>query len=183
MDELSHLSKKERRELRRQERMKDQKRGERHASVRRIAKIALWIALAGAGVGGLGWYISRRPQTPPSEIISRNGLHWHAKLTIVINGKEEAIPPEIGLGAVHNPIHTHEEDRVIHMEFPGLVRRDDLALGQFFKVWKKDFSAQCIFEQCNGSEGAVKMLVNGHESAEFAQYQMKDNDEIEIMYK
>src|SRR3989338_1286858 len=76
-----------------------------------------------------------------SEIISRDGLHWHSTLSIYIKGEKLEIPQNVGLGAIHNPIHTHDEDAsdgIIHMEFGGLVRAGDTMLGNFFKVWNKD---------------------------------------------
>jgi len=113
-------------------------------------------------------------------------------VTLRTGGMPALTPVRIGIGAVHNPMHTHEEDHVIHMEFQGRVTKDDLTLGRFFKVWKREFNANCIFsaeggsasgrEYCNGSEGTLKMLVNGQENSEFEQYQMKDKDEIEIRY-
>lgn len=92
-------------------------------------------ALAGlALVGFLTWLVATRPAPPASEIISRRGLHWHAKLLIDINGQKQVIPANIGIGVSHNPIHTHSADGVIHMEMPRLVRQDDLRLSQFFNV-------------------------------------------------
>lgn len=48
------------------------------------------------------------------------------------------IPPGIGLGATHKPVHTHDEysaTGTIHMEFGGLVKKSDIQLGEFFKNW------------------------------------------------
>ncbi len=111
-----------------------------------------------------------------SEIISSNGLHWHTELAIYVKGEKIEIPPNIGLGTVHNPIHTHAEDSAvgtIHLEFPGVVRINDTKLGEFFKVWNKDI---------NSFGTNIKMKINGIESTEFGNYFMKDGDKIELKY-
>jgi len=115
-------------------------------------------------------------------IISRKGLHLHPKLDIYIKGKLQTIPDDVGLGAVHKPIHTHNTDHIIHLEFSGLVTLDDTRLQEFFKIWDKQFSSNCIFDNCNGPSGTVKMFVNGQPNNEFEKYPMKADDKIEIRY-
>lgn len=126
-------------------------------------------------VGGTWW--SKSLQTKDADLISTNGIHWHAELAIYVKGEKLPIPANIGLGAVHNPIHTHDEDAaagIIHLEFAGLVRKSDTALGEFFKSWNKDIR---VF-------GAnMKMTVNGAENTEYENYQMKDGDKIELIYE
>lgn len=123
---------------------------------------------------------------PESEIVARNGMHWHPKLSIYIKGKKQPFTNGIGLnGGVHNPIHTHDDaDKdIVHMEFQGLVTKNDTKLANFFKIWGKDFSSTQIFDKKNGEEGSVKMTVNGKENTEFENYMMKDGDNIEIRYE
>src|SRR3989339_599854 len=105
------------------------------------------------------------------EIVSRNGLHWHATLAIYEKGIQQDIPADIGIGVAHMPIHTHSADGVIHMEMSGLVKRSDLTLDKFFKNWGKDFK---------NFDGKTTMIVNGKDNAELGSYIMKDNDKIEI---
>jgi hypothetical protein len=123
---------------------------------------------------------------PPDQIVSENGLHWHPRLEIYINGEKQKIPPNVGLGAVHAPIHTHDEDAkdgVIHMEMAGIVTRDETRLGNFFQTWGKKFSSTQIFDKKNGEGGKIKMIINGKENNEFENYMMKDGDKIEIRYE
>lgn len=111
------------------------------------------------------------------KILSRNGLHWHSELAVFVKGEKVEIPANLGLGTVHNPIHTHVEDAangVIHMEFSSLVRQSNTKLGEFFKVWEKDI---------NSFGKIITMKVNGVESVEFENYLMKDGDKIEIRYE
>ena len=108
------------------------------------------------------------------EIVSRNGLHWHATLAIYEKGIQQDIPADIGIGVAHMPIHTHDQSGTVHMEFAGLVRKEDLTLEQFFKNWGKDLK---------GLGGKMTMTVNGNDNAELGSYIMKDNDKIEIRYE
>lgn len=116
-------------------------------------------------------------------IISRKGLHLHPKLNIYIKGELQNIPADVGLGAVHLPMHTHGTDHIIHLEFSGLVTLDDTRLEKFFKIWGKQFNSNCIFDFCNGPSGTVKMFVNGKPNNEFEKYPMKADDKIEIRYE
>lgn len=123
---------------------------------------------------------------PEDQIVSRKGIHWHPRLTILIKGEKEEIPADFGLGAVHSPIHTHAADSkegILHMEMSGFVTKDETKLSKWFQLWGKQFNSSCIFDKCNGSDGTVKMIVNGQENKEFENYQMKDGDRIEIRYE
>lgn len=129
---------------------------------------------------------------PEDQIISRRGIHWHSKLTITIRGEKQEITANIGIGSVHQPIHTHEDagEGILHMEMSGLVTRGETKLGKFFQTWGKDFNSNCIFDKCNEGEGTVRMIVNGKENEqrsspnkEFENYEMKDGDNIEIKFE
>ncbi|MDP3947603.1 MAG: hypothetical protein Q8Q41_02850 [bacterium] len=142
------------------------------------------ITLLLLGGGWLLWrYIATLPEIEAKDIISRNGFHWHPELAITIKGGKFAIPANVGLGAVHEPTHTHAEDGVIHLEFSGLVLKQHTRLGEFFRVWGKTLTKDCIFEYCNGPEGKVTMTVNGVPNEEYGDYEMKDGDKIEIRYE
>lgn len=135
-------------------------------------------------VGGGWWILSQEPQEPieGSEIIAKKGIHWHPEISIFIKGEKMEIPANIGLGVTHSPVHTHDADGVIHLEFSGIVREDDIKLGKFFKEWDKTLNSECIFEFCNGEEGTVTVTVNGELNTEFENYIMKDGDKIEIIF-
>ena len=122
---------------------------------------------------GAGWWSKSLQQNDPN-IISRNGIHWHPLLEVYVKGEKIEIPQNIGLVGVHSPIHTHDDLPIIHMEFSGKVTEEDTRLGNFFKVWGKEFLS---FGE------RVTMTVNGQENAEFENYQMHDGDEIEIHYE
>jgi len=132
-------------------------------------------------VGGSYWSKSLAERDPNT--VATSGLHWHPELEIYILGEKQEIPQDIGLGVVHNPIHTHDDIPVLHMEFSGKVVQDDTRLGEFFEVWGKEFSSEQIFEYKNGPEGSVRMYVNGAENTEFENYRMRDGDKIVIRYE
>ena len=118
-----------------------------------------------------------RPPIPESDVVSHSAFHWHPELTIYVKGERQEIPANIGLGAVHRPIHTHADDTrqgIIHLEFQGLARTRDVLLGQFFKNWGKDIRSF-------GTN--MKMTVNGEENAEYENYSMGDKDKIELRYE
>lgn len=136
--------------------------------------VILTCAIALLLIGGLIW--SKNLQKNDPDTISLNGIHWHPVLNIYVNDELQSIPANIGLGAVHNPIHTHDEDAkdgVIHLEFPGVVKYKDTRLGEFFRVWNKDIK----------SFGPnVAMTVNGVKNTEHENYLMRDRDKIELRY-
>ncbi len=107
-------------------------------------------------------------------------IHWHAKLTIMIDGQRQDIPIGIGLGSVHMPVHTHESDGTIHME-NSYPTEENMKLGYFFELWDRTFTSTCIFDYCT-DQGILKMSVNGVENFDFGEYSMRDGDEILIEY-
>lgn len=138
-------------------------------------------------VGGV-FFLSKsnRSSVPSDQILASNGLHWHPKLTIIIKGKKEEFPANLGLGTVHQKIHTHDtdaKDGVVHVEAQGVVTKEDTKLGNFFRVWGKEFNSTTILDKKSGPEGTVKMTVNGKENTEFENYLMKDGDNIEVSYE
>ncbi len=157
-----NIFKKDERELRKQ-----------NAQFRSKVKTISWILVAVVVVGGLIWVVASQPKTPESDILSRRGFHWHPELTIYSKGEKQEIPVNIGIGAIHQPMHTHDTTGVLHLEFQGLVRKQDITLGQFFKNWGKDMR----------SFGAnMKMTVNGKENTEYENYVMGDKDKIELRF-
>ena len=146
-------------------------------------KTFLWIIISIVVIFIVGWFLVSKISSPKSEIIARNGLHWHAELNIKIFSQVQQIPAGVGLGIAENPIHTHDTDSVIHMEFSGLVTKNDLKISRFFKIWGKRFNKDCVLDKCSGQDGQVKMMVNGEPNSEFENYIMKDNDKIEIIFE
>ena len=147
----------------------------------RMKTILIFIVIV---IGIAVWFFISQFSNSEAGIIARNGLHWHADLSISILGEPQEIPAGIGLEKLpHKPIHTHDRDGVIHMEYSGLVKKSDLRLGNFFEIWGKTFNQDCIFDKCSGPENQLTMLVNGKKNYEFESYNMRDGDKIEVVFK
>lgn len=169
-------TKKEQKELKRQEKIEAKEATAREQRFKKIGLHGAIGALIVAAIGGFVWYVATRPPIPESDIVSRNGFHWHSELAIYVKGEKQNIPANIGIGAIHQPIHTHDDSNqgIVHMEFQGLVLKQDITLGRFFKNWDKDMR----------SFGAnMKMLVNGKENIEYENYIMRDKDKIELRFE
>ena len=121
--------------------------------------------------GGVWWSKSLESNDP--NIVATGGIHWHPQLEIYVKGEKQNIPQNIGLGAVHQPVHTHEDLPLLHLEFSGRVTKDDIRLGNFFRNWGKDM---------NEFGTNMKMAVNGKENMEFGDYVMRDKDQIELNF-
>ena len=137
-----------------------------------------------------------RQSVQTGDIVSKDGIHWHPKLSIYIKGQKQEIPADIGIGKQYSgskwydsmmsmtDFHTHDTSGTLHWEvMDGPVTRDHVTLKAFFDVWGKSFSSTQILDAKNGTDGSVKMTVNGQHNAEFENYQVKDKDDIVIRYE
>ncbi len=120
-----------------------------------------------------GLVLNTYVQSGRTDIIAKNGMHWHPQLSMYVKGEKIEIPQNIGIGPVHNPIHTHDDLPALHLEFGGVVQQKDVMLGKFFDAWGKDMRSF-------GS--SMRMTVNGKESTEYENYMMRDGDKIELRY-
>lgn len=126
-------------------------------------------------IGGVQW--SKSLQEIDPGVVSARAFHWHSELVIYVKGEKQEIPADIGIGAVHQPVHTHADDNkkgIIHMEFSRAAKKEEVMLGQFFKNWNKDIRSF-------GTN--MKMMVNGEENTEYENYVMRDKDKIELRYE
>jgi hypothetical protein len=65
--------------------------------------------------------------------------HIHAHLTIYINGKQVAVPSQVGIptdGSCFYWLHTHDNSGIIHIETPG---QGNYTLGTFLHLWGRVF--------------------------------------------
>ncbi len=174
------LTKKERRLLRRQQREKEHLKHRRQGKIKNFLLLAAVALIVGGVIISIGLLLATGPG---GDIISDEGIHWHTELSITILGQEQVIPDNVGRGITEQPIHTHEEDNIIHLEFAGLVKEDDIRLGRLFEIWGRQFNQDCIFTNCNGAEGTVKMFVNSEPNFEFENYVMRHEDKVAIIFK
>lgn len=115
-----------------------------------VVSAAVVVALV---VGAIWWSTSL--QSNDVDILARNGIHWHPELSIVVQGEKQIIPADIGIGRRYSAlpsfdsrmgmtaIHTHDDasQGIIHLEFNGVVRRQDITLGQFLEIWGRDIDS------------------------------------------
>lgn len=177
------LSKKEQYDLEHQQKQEKHLKTQRfYAAKKSIKKVLTVIIILGILIAG-GWYIIRTFSVPEEDIVARGGVHWHPQLIITIKGEQQTIPADIGLGARVQRYHTHKTDNILHIEPQGLVTKDDIKLKKFFAVWGETLNSQCIFKNCNGPDGKLRMFVNGGENFDFENYLIQDGDRIEIIFE
>jgi hypothetical protein len=158
-------------------------------SVSAVLVSSAYVLYSGQNVSGRGTgYMA----TDSSGYSQDGSIHWHPKLSIHIDGQRQHIPKGIGIVVGNvidtdisrmrmSPMHTHDDDGIIHMEQTNPTDRT-LRLGYFFEVWGKRFDSDCIFEFCSGGGKTVRMFVKGAENFEFDDYVPKDGDDIIIVY-
>jgi len=130
-------------------------------------------------------WIGTLPKKPGNTALPA-GVHLHTDLSIEIDGESIDIPQGLGLGGgINNSMHVHEADNVLHMHSwtQSPLRERDVTLGNFFKVWGKDFTRESLLGSVAESGKSITMTVNGVENFEFENYVMQDGDVIEIIYK
>ncbi len=87
--------------------------------------------------------------------------HVHAHLTIYINGKQAAIPKNIGIptdGSCIYWLHTHTSDGIIHIEAP--QQQSNEALDDFLAIWTEGFPKLGYPPQLNLTTG-WKIYIDG----------------------
>ncbi len=119
----------------------------------------------------------------PALPIEGNALHTHQHLDVFVDGQKINIPKGIGVGvneAFISPIHSHDNDGIIHVESPTIT---DYFLGQFFDIWGVKFDDQCINKYCTSGEKKLKVFVNGAEIlTDFRKIKLESKQEIVIFY-
>ncbi|MFB3738063.1 MAG: hypothetical protein ACE14W_03745 [Candidatus Velamenicoccus archaeovorus] len=87
-------------------------------------------------------------------------LHNHAFLAVVVDGSPQPVAANIGLSAsAASPLHTHDSTGVIHIESgdPGFRP----TLGEFFDVWGVQLTSSCVGGYCDTGGQQVRVFVNG----------------------
>jgi hypothetical protein len=110
--------------------------------------------------------------------LSETVEHYHAHITLILDGKNTIIPTDLGLdrsNQVYSPIHTHDERGVIHIEAD---RKDFRAtIGNVFDVWGVRLNDQCVGGFCGG----VKIYVNGNLEPRGRDYALQSHDAVTIV--
>lgn len=150
-----------------------------------MKNIALKSGIAAIALIAIGYAISPTSASSDLNILSENGIHWHPKIEVYVQGVRQTVPADLGIGARYSGLadydpqmgmtvmHTHKADGTIHLEIPGVVTREKTTLGAFFKVWGKTF---------DDFGSRVTMKVNGVENDQGLKYEMKDGDRIVLSF-
>ena len=93
-------------------------------------------------------------------------LHYHAHVSLFVEGERVAIPPAIGIvdavmqdgyvqsGGCFYWLHTHDATGLIHIEPP---TDDEYTLGHLFDIWGRPLSASNVA----GFQGTISVFVDG----------------------
>ena len=107
--------------------------------------------------------------------------HIHAHLDIIVDGKSEPVPAEIGIdpqAQLISPVHTHDATGVIHIESPD---RRTFTLGQFFTEWGVLFNESCVGGYCS-PQTPIGVYVDGHQfSGDPSTIELKAHEEIALV--
>jgi hypothetical protein len=111
-------------------------------------------------------------------------FHNHAHLDIFIDGQPYTVPSQIGIvpGKCIYWLHTHDDSGVIHIESP--VTRN-FTLGQFFDIWKKQFSNVQIFDKTANATNVMAVYLNGNKingEANYRDINIQEHDQIAIVF-
>lgn len=84
-----------------------------------------------------------------------DGPHIHPRLNVVIRDRPITVPANMGIGAAHQPMHTHETDGTIHVE--GAAERT--TIGQFMALWGVTFGGDSLGPYRSNGSDRVRMWV------------------------
>ena len=108
-------------------------------------------------------------------------MHIHPKVEISILGQIYPIPANIGVSENSmRVIHTHDSTGALHVEGPYVV---DFYLRDFFTIWEKRFTEDCIFEYCVDANHELLFYVNGEQNDLYADMVLRDGDVLSIVYR
>lgn len=180
------LSNKERYEIKRQEKETELATRQRKAQFKKILKWALTALVFFGALYGVFLYFKNKPVsndvTSQCVVHGPLGMHIHPALKIVILGRSEAIPANVGIPSPQcmHPLHTHDATGVVHIESKEIR---DFYLKEFFAVWGKTFNRDQILDYKTDAAHRLRITVNGKETGEFENLIMRDKDEIVIYYE
>ena len=110
-------------------------------------------------------------------------MHEHAAVKILVHGKNERIPTDIGIdtaaGTIQS-IHTHDDTGLVHLESS---QSREFTLGEFFGVWGVRFTPSCLGAYCNEGNNRLQVFVDGDEVTDDLQdVQLDDQTVIVVTY-
>ncbi len=108
-------------------------------------------------------------------------LHIHPTLEIAILSEKRVIPANIGISNRGlRVIHAHHPDGVVHAGSPV---PHQFVLADFFAIWGKTLTRECVFEYCVDGDHVLEMLVKDERSDLFGTLPLREQDRIKIVYR
>lgn len=112
--------------------------------------------------------------------IERAGLreggaeHVHPKLALSVRGKSVPVPANMGLGAQHAPMHTHDPDGVMHVE-----GEPDPMLAEFMAVWGVRLTPRELGPYVTNGRERVRMWVKEPDAKSFKEVPVRPDLPLE----
>jgi hypothetical protein len=127
-----------------------------------VAAVALLIvgALGGSKTSSSGQVIDGI-QCESNEQLA---VHYHAHLSILIDGNETILPAGVGIDNADQCLywmHTHQSDGVVHIEAPKSAASRKFTLGNFFDLWKKPLDSTHVGDTPLSSGQKLVIFVDG----------------------
>jgi hypothetical protein len=100
----------------------------------------------------------------PCQSNEQLAVHYHAHLSIIVDGSENTLPPSVGIDQTTQClywIHTHATDGVIHIEAPKASAARKFTLGDIFDVWGKPLSNTQVGATVLTKDQKLVMYVDG----------------------
>jgi hypothetical protein len=116
-----------------------------------VAVLALTLALTYLAITG-----PRIDYIDPSLPLA---IHQHVRLVVYLGTERVVIPSGVGIDlGGERIIHTHDESGILHIE-DNKVR--EYSLGDFFELWGKPLSSDCLLDYCSNETHKVWVFLNG----------------------
>jgi hypothetical protein len=173
-----------------------------------VARRAFWAGIAvglGVSAGFLALVFVGRPSAPspnapwgsnaaglrdrlsvlglPALAEQGTALHIHQHLDLYLNGKQVAVPANVGIGpgqTFFSPLHTHDRTGILHVES---TTKTVYTLRQFFGVWGVRLSAECIGDYCARGGRTLEAFVDGKRvTVDPARIPLRRHDEIVLAF-
>jgi len=190
----NNLSKNERRQVKLQQKREAKARmqGE-EVQKEKSNKMLLYGGVALAFIVIVGIFLSL-PKAEPVNFVTGaltfplGLIHWHATPLIYVCG--DNISPPITTPGKHlgsNLLHTHE-DKLAHIE-GNVTSPNQITLGAFMANIGMRFSETQLIDKKNGDlcpdgvAGTVKLVVNGTQNNQLANYVLRDGDTVEMRFE
>jgi hypothetical protein len=100
----------------------------------------------------------------PCQSNEQLAVHYHAHLSIIIDGSENTLPAGVGIDQTTQCLywmHTHASDGVIHIEAPKESAARKFTLGDIFDIWGKPLSNTQIGATVLTKDQKLVMFVDG----------------------